>query len=111
MSETAQEKMAAMVAALWQKNQPQVLERLSLIESAAEAALDGALTTEQRATAEGTAHKLAGSLGMYGFPKGTQLARALEVQLGEAVPDPQVLIVLIAELRGTLYPHELATDR
>jgi len=102
-------RMAQTLAALWQKNQPRVLERLAAIETAVEAALDGTLTAEQRSLAEATAHKLAGSLGMYGFAKGTELARALEVHLAEDGPDPRILIVLVSELRGTLYPDAPAT--
>ncbi len=104
MQETAQTQTRKLIAEIWRKNQPQILDRLALLEAAAVAAQSGTLTDAQRADAEGMAHKLAGSLGMFGFPGGTTVARALEEELHLDSPDAAVLNALTRELRGTLFP-------
>ncbi len=108
MSElTAEEKTRALLATLWQKNLPIVTERVTVLERAADAAATGALTPEARAEAMGTAHKLAGALGMFGYPRGTELARCFEQSLeqsleGDAPLDALVLRELAAALRESL---------
>ena len=66
------------LATIWKKNLPALRERLDLLYAAAEAAAAGTMTAEQRKEAGATAHKLAGSLGMFGYSRGTDLARQLE---------------------------------
>jgi HPt (histidine-containing phosphotransfer) domain-containing protein len=100
----AQDKTAALLAKLWVKIQPLVEERLATLDQAAAAAAVGALSEDLRREAAGNAHKLAGSLGMYGYDEGTRVARELELLLGEANPDPARLSSLIAELRSAVFP-------
>ncbi len=104
MQETAQSRTNQLIADLWRKNQPQILERLAQLESAAAAAKGGTLADTQRSEAESLSHKLAGSLGMFGYPQGTTIARALEDEFHLDTPDPAVLDRLTAELRRTLFP-------
>jgi len=96
------EKTAALLAAVWQRNRPLVEERLVLLERTASTAAAGTLTDDLRQEACGTAHKLAGSLGMYGFDEGTRLARELEVLLGEDAPDAVRLGELVHALRKAI---------
>lgn len=105
MTEAA-DKTATLLAALWVRNRPMVEERLVTLDRAAAAAAAGALAEELRADAAGNAHKLAGSLGMYGFDEGTRVAREIEVLLSGAAPDAARLSSLIAELRGAIFPAE-----
>lgn len=104
MSElTQEEKTKALLATLWQKNLPIVEERIELLEAAANATVTGSLTLESRTDAIATAHKLAGALGMYGFPRGTELARNLEHQLeAEESLDPLTLRELTSALRESV---------
>lgn len=53
-------------------------QRLLLLESAVEMLQAGELGQLQRQAAREEAHRLAGSLGMYGYTKGSELARAIE---------------------------------
>ena len=101
---SAQDKTATLLAALWLKIQPLVEERVATLEQAATAAAAGSLSDELRKEAIGSAHKLAGSLGMYGYDEGTRAARELEVLLGTAAPDAARLSTLIAELRAAVFP-------
>jgi chemotaxis protein histidine kinase CheA len=101
----AEEKTAALLAALWVKVRPVVEDRLALLDAAAGAATSGALGEAQQTEACGAAHKLAGSLGMYGYDEGTAVARKIEVLLGEVAPDAARLRALNAELRRVVFPE------
>jgi HPt (histidine-containing phosphotransfer) domain-containing protein len=98
----AEDKTAALLAALWLKNRPIVDERMAVLEGAAAAACTGSLAEAQRKEAQSAAHKLAGALGMYGYDEGTRIARKLEMLLDEAAPDATTLAGLIAELRNAV---------
>ncbi|WP_146072243.1 Hpt domain-containing protein [Bryocella elongata] len=74
-----------MMMAIWERNLPLMRERLDLLDRATLAVEEGSLAPELRSEAASTAHKLAGSLGMYGYAEGTDLARHLEHAL--AGPD------------------------
>lgn len=100
------EKTASLLATVWQRNRGLVEARLSLLDRAASAAEGGTLTDDLRQEACGEAHKLAGSLGMFGYDEGTRIAREIEVLLGESAPDPVLLGDLVAALRNSIPPTE-----
>lgn len=92
-----------LITALWDRSLPIILERLNILDSACEAAVLDTLTPVVRRTAADTAHKLAGSLGMFGYPRGTELAREIEHLLeAEGYVDPVLLRRLAVALRGSL---------
>ena len=103
MEDTPATRMAASLAAIWQRNRPQTLERLALLDRAAAAV---PLSPALQAEATVTAHKLAGTLGMFGFAQGTELARALELELEREAPDQVRLAALTNELRKLVFPEE-----
>jgi HPt (histidine-containing phosphotransfer) domain-containing protein len=92
-----------LIATLWQRNRPNILDRLALLDQAAKAASAQALTPSLRAEAMAVAHKLAGSLGMFGFHDGTRMARELEVHFQCHTPDTDCLLALTIQLRQTLF--------
>jgi HPt (histidine-containing phosphotransfer) domain-containing protein len=72
---------------LWVRFLPEIRQRTGLIEAAARALGSGGLSAGQQAAAHAAAHKLAGTLGTFGLPEGTALAREAEQLLGpEAAP-------------------------
>jgi HPt (histidine-containing phosphotransfer) domain-containing protein len=101
VSQTPAEKMAAHLAALWQKNQPVMLERMAVLERAA--AAGAGLSPELRAEATAVAHKFAGTLGMFGRPEGTAIARELEVLLESGGTDK--IAGLVTQLQVLLFPQ------
>lgn len=103
MPDDTQSTTQKMIAALWQRNQPQVLRRLALLDQAA----TGPLTATLQQEAAATAHKLAGSLGMFGFHEGTRVARELEQLLETDSPDPTNLKALTTALREALFPTNI----
>lgn len=70
------------IEAIWEKSRKDIAQRLATLEEAVVALRAGNLSDALRARAERDAHKLAGSLGMFGFPTGSELAREVEVALG-----------------------------
>ena len=82
-----------------------MLERINLLDKAAAAAMEDALSLEMHEEAAGVAHKLAGSLGMYGYDEGTRVAREIEgMLLEDVVSDPARLWGLAVELRRVVFP-------
>jgi HPt (histidine-containing phosphotransfer) domain-containing protein len=103
MPESA-DKTTALLAKLWLKIRPIVEERFVVLDRAATAAGQGSLSDDLRIEARSAAHKLAGSLGMYGFDEGTRVARQLEQMLDAGAPDPARLTALVTELRAAVDP-------
>ncbi len=75
-----------LLASVWQRNLPIVRARLALLSEVARSASAGSLTESARKEAADVAHKLAGSLGMFGYLHGTELARELELLLESEEP-------------------------
>jgi HPt (histidine-containing phosphotransfer) domain-containing protein len=88
---------------LWQKNLPTIRERLDLLDKFGSVAASGELDETTRVEALNIAHKLAGSLGMYGYQQGTEVASKMERILKS--PTPETLLTLRAladDLRKSL---------
>jgi HPt (histidine-containing phosphotransfer) domain-containing protein len=91
------------LAQLWQKNLPTIRERLDLLDQIAAAAATGALAEGTRVEALSIAHKLAGSLGMYGYQQGTEVASQMERILKSPTPDTLLTLRSLAvDLRKSL---------
>ncbi|MEO1523136.1 MAG: response regulator [Cyanobacteria bacterium J06633_2] len=82
----ANPEIAAAVAKAWETYRDTMQERLSVLEATA-AALDmGKLGTDLQQAGRSHAHKLAGSLGCFGFSEGSRFARELEHLLQLEIP-------------------------
>ena len=68
----------AAVAKAWEMHQDTMRERLSVLEAAAAALKAGQLNPDLQRSGRSQAHKLAGSLGCFGFSEGSRIARELE---------------------------------
>jgi HPt (histidine-containing phosphotransfer) domain-containing protein len=101
-------KTSSLVDALWQRKRPLMLQRLTVLDRAAEAAQNGGLGVALCEEAAGEAHKLAGSLGTFGFPRGTEIARELELGLEGGTIRPEHMKELTRQLRETLFPANSA---
>jgi PAS domain S-box-containing protein len=75
---TARQQMIEKIAGVWQRFQGRVEQQVSHLEEAAEAAIQDSLNAELRSQAKRDAHSLAGALGMFGMPEGSNLARQVE---------------------------------
>ncbi|HTJ29850.1 MAG TPA: Hpt domain-containing protein [Acidobacteriaceae bacterium] len=99
---TTPPEMAAAMARLWEKFLPEMEQRVVLIEEAAQALKAGSLTEAQREAAHAAAHKLAGSLGLFGMAQGTEIARGLEALLETTPLDADGLSDGARELRAVI---------
>ncbi|BAY22599.1 multi-component transcriptional regulator [Calothrix sp. NIES-2100] len=66
------------VANIWEQVAQQLEERVATIEQAAQMMLQGKLSAQIQSKAKMEAHKLAGSMGMFGSDEGSRLAQELE---------------------------------
>jgi HPt (histidine-containing phosphotransfer) domain-containing protein len=101
-----QAQIPSPAARVWAQFRDLIFERMATVETAVVGVRRATLTPETRQKAVLEAHRLAGSLGMFGLPEGTRLAREIEQLLGETAvlaPDtPRRLAELAAGLRREL---------
>jgi HPt (histidine-containing phosphotransfer) domain-containing protein len=100
--QSQEQKMHSMISALWERSRHTVAERAQLLQSAGELWNDNRLDAATKLRAVDSAHKLAGVLGTFGLPRGTDLAREAEGLFGQSTPPDKAEIerlqVLLAEL-------------
>lgn len=72
------------MASLWERYKGVMTARMSVIDGAMRQLREGELSDSEREKAHAEAHKLAGSIGTFGYLEASRLAREIEVLL-----DPQ----------------------
>ena len=103
MTHKKEAKINALLASLWERNLPQLRERLDSLDRAAVSMASGSLTEASRTEALDIAHKLSGSLGMFGYNDGTTVARQIEDALSSpSSVTSKDLKALILQLRRVL---------
>jgi HPt (histidine-containing phosphotransfer) domain-containing protein len=90
------------LAILWQRFRPTILARVDVVEAATTALRDGTRNEASRNIAVDNAHKLAGSLGTFGLPRGSEVASELEHLFQMEEPPLERVLELTAELRKIL---------
>ena len=81
-----EQKLQTMLSGLWERSRHTVAERAALLQSAGKLWNDNQLDAATKLRAVDSAHKLAGVLGTFGLPRGTDLAREAEVLFGQPTP-------------------------
>ena len=76
--ESKQKKLQVLLAGLWEKSRQTIADRIEILQQARSLAAAGKLDEPARLRAADSAHKLAGVLGTFGLPRGTELAREAE---------------------------------
>ena len=95
-------KLGSAVAEIWEKFRGATLERVATLENVVISLLDGELDATLRREGEREAHKLAGSVGTFGFARGSELAREVELILGGTAPIPESDSLRLSELTVAL---------
>jgi HPt (histidine-containing phosphotransfer) domain-containing protein len=112
-AQSHEQKLQTMISALWDRSRHTVVERAAMLRTAGDLLVANRLDEATQLSAVDSAHKLAGVLGTFGLPRGTDLAREAEVLFGQSAPPGKVEIerlqVLLAELtrlidRGPIGP-------
>ncbi len=98
------DQVSAAVQAVFDKSRDELGRRVRTLEDAVTAMLAGQLDEGLRASARRDAHKLVGSLGMFGLSRGSELARELEHALIDDPPLSEAarLAELVLALHGEL---------
>ena len=96
--EQKQQQLMAAVAGLWERFKEPILGQVDVLEQAIVALMEGCLEHDLQRQAEREAHKLAGSLGMFGFAEGSRLAREMEYRLQGSATLEQTQALPLAEL-------------
>lgn len=99
----------AAVAEVWQRFKETMQNRVAVLEQATVALLEGTLDDDLRQNAEREAHKLAGSVGVFGFLEGSRLAREIEQLFETGTPLGQAKALRLSELVVSLHT-ELERD-
>jgi CheY-like chemotaxis protein/HPt (histidine-containing phosphotransfer) domain-containing protein len=94
--------IAEALAEVWADHRGTVRAQICELEKASAALLSGSLGDRERREYRSTAHKLAGSLGSFGFLDGTRAARQVESLLGRDDPDPRAVSEATVALRDAL---------
>ena len=100
------EVLHAGMDAVWERFGGVVEERVHALEAFVAKARTGAATPADVRAAHAVAHKLMGSLGTFGFPEGSKVAREVQALLAERdeIPDSDVtaLGASVAALRAAV---------
>lgn len=92
--------VAARLADLWRKSLPTTLERAAALRAACDVLGRNPADAEARSAGREAAHKLSGSLGVFGLPSGTELAAAMEEVLKSDQPlTPEGVELLAGQAR------------
>jgi HPt (histidine-containing phosphotransfer) domain-containing protein len=82
----ANEQLQQLLLKLWANSKATIAERLETIRHAQTQMAKNSLSSATRTEAVDAAHKLAGILGTFGLPQGTELARQIEEGLNVTKP-------------------------
>ena len=100
---TARQRTDALLRDLWKRKLPAVREQIRLLERVLHTIDNATLTAPLRQNAAMAAHKLAGSLGMFGYHDGTRIARDLESSLDSDQPlSRPIFAALLQQLTTSL---------
>ncbi|MBA3327301.1 MAG: Hpt domain-containing protein [Solirubrobacterales bacterium] len=94
--------MSAAIMAVWERSREELERRIATLERAVAALLADDLGDALRTSAHSDAHKLAGSLGMFGLAAGSQLAHEVEHKLAGTDALPLSEVPRLAQLVGSL---------
>jgi len=92
----------AAVAGLWPRFEGATLERVEVVEQAISALLEGEISKELRRKAEWESHKLAGSVGSFGFKEASRIAAEIERSFRAKASIGQGQALALSELAATL---------
>jgi HPt (histidine-containing phosphotransfer) domain-containing protein len=99
-------QVAARLAQLWQTSRPSILERLAVLQASGVTLQQDAQDGEARNRGREAAHKLSGVLGVFGLPRGSEIAAEIEHVLKSGEPltpaDLALLQSRIAELKAVI---------
>jgi HPt (histidine-containing phosphotransfer) domain-containing protein len=113
MMSDATARMAAKLQALWESSKASIVGRFEALHAAQARLTVDPLDAEARQKGHDEAHKLAGVLGVFGMPQGSEMAAQIEALLDDAGPlDRQHLEALsrLTDLLGAVIAAKASPD-
>ena len=101
--------LGSALSTLWQRHRQTSLDYISLIEATTANVLRSEIDDKAIAEAAGAAHKLAGSLGIFGFDDGSRAALEAEHLFRESTIDGWLLAEVVTALRASVQEGTVAT--
>jgi HPt (histidine-containing phosphotransfer) domain-containing protein len=99
-------QIAGRLTELWRRSRPTILERMALLHAACETLTHDPGDVAARDAGREAAHKLSGVLGVFGLPRGSEIASSIEEMFLAPLPaDPEHLATLrsrIADLDAVI---------
>lgn len=113
-SKLPQDEANEFMLEFWEQFQSSFAEQIQLLEQTVQALSTDQVPPDLWQTAKQECHKLVGSLGVFGYPHGSVLARELEEILGSPLPLPGDKVTKALELVALLHqeverPPQLST--
>jgi len=96
------QKAMESVDELWERFKETVMGRVAVLEQTTMALLEGTLDDDLRQHAQREAHKLVGSVGLFGFSRGTELAREIEHALLQEANLDQHQVLRLSQMVAAL---------
>lgn len=94
------DRVSAALEKVWLNSRPEAFSRLATLEGFAEELRSGTALREHLAAAQSAAHRLSGSLGMFGLDDASSCAAEIEALLcQQSAPDITVMVGLVRSLR------------
>lgn len=95
-------KIADRLEAIWRSSRPTILERVQILQSAHRSLTANPEDTAARESGREAAHKLAGILGVFGLPRGSEVASEIEAYLKSADALTPETLATLGSLIGEL---------
>ncbi len=95
-------ELESALAMLWGRHRPNIMERISLLEVTTADVLRDVIDDEGIVEGSDAAHKLAGSLGTFGFDAASRAALEAESLLREPTIDGRLLAETVTTLRASI---------
>jgi diguanylate cyclase (GGDEF)-like protein len=95
-------ELESALAMLWDRHRPNIMERISLLELKTADVLRDVIDDEGIVEGSDAAHKLAGSLGTFGFDAASRAALEAESLLRESTIDGRLLAETVTTLRASI---------
>lgn len=107
--------LGSALAMLWQRHRQTNLDRIAVLEATTAEVLRSTVDDDAVCEAAGAAHKLAGSLGTFGFAAGSDAALEAEYLLRQPMIDGRLLAEAVTALRTSVQDESdvstVASDR
>lgn len=97
-AEARRDRTSKVIAAVWERHKSTIFEEVDVLEDAVASLLEGNLDENLRRKAQAEAHKLAGSVGTFGFAEGSRMAREMELTLQDELLLDEAHTLRLSEL-------------